>query len=456
MATTIEAERGWRSALPAGLRPYTESAPIAAFFLGVSSGFPYAMIGATLTTRLKQDGIDKSTITAFTLVFLAYNFKFLWAWIMDGVRLPILGRLGQRVSWMLVTGAAVIAAVVNLALADPANGIGTVVTAAILVGIAGASFDIVIDAYRIEMLEPRQLGVGSGMSQYGWRIGSAGAGALALVVAARADWSSAYLACAALALPAMLTALLMGEPQRHREPTEKKGVARTIEAVWRPFFEFFARQGAFLVLLFILLHKIGDTLANLTFRLLFDDLGFTNDEIAIYDVGVGFWAYLIGIFIGGVLYSRLGLKRSVMISLILMAVSNFSFAILAGAGHSNLGMAGAIGFENTASGIGGVCVVAYFSALCDLRFTAAQYALISAAASIVGRFLTGTTAGALIDAMGYVNFYLMTTAAAVPGIILFWIMMRSGLVDQSIGSAGRAGEGDARADQADEEVQSGS
>jgi PAT family beta-lactamase induction signal transducer AmpG len=451
MATTTGADGGWRSALPAGVRPYTESAPFAAFFLGISSGFPYAMIGATLTTRLKQDGIDKSTITAFTLVFLAYNFKFLWAWIMDGVRLPVIGRLGQRVSWMLVAGAAVIAAVVNLALVDPAQGIGGVVTAAILVGIAGASFDIVIDAYRIELLEPRQLGAGSGMSQYGWRIGSAGAGALALVVAARADWSSAYLACAALALPAMLTALVMGEPERHRESGEKKGIARTIESMWRPVVEFFARQGAWLVLLFILLHKIGDTLANLTFRLLFDDLGFSNDEIAIYDVGVGFWAYLIGIFIGGVLYSKMGMKRSVMISLILMAVSNFSFALLAGAGHSNLGMSGAIGFENIASGIGGVCVVAYFSALCDLRFTAAQYALISAAASIVGRFLTGTTAGALIDAMGYVNFYLLTTAAAVPGIILFWIMMRTGLVDLSIGSAGVEGAGDARASKADAE-----
>src|SRR5919112_2132537 len=113
------AARGWRSSLPEGVRPYTEAAPIAALMLGVSSGFPYAMIGATLTTRLKQGGIDKSTITAFTLVFLAYNFKFLWAWIVDGVRLPVLGRLGQRVSWMLVTGVAVIAAVANLALVDP-------------------------------------------------------------------------------------------------------------------------------------------------------------------------------------------------------------------------------------------------------------------------------------------------------------------------------------------------
>jgi len=252
-------------------------------------------------------------------------------------------------------------------------------------------------------------------------------------------------------VPAMLAALVIGEPKRHREPAEKKGIARTVTAIWKPFVEFFARKGAFLVLLFILLHKIGDTLANLTFRLLFDDLHFSNDEIALYDVGVGFWAYLIGIFIGGVMYSRLGMKRSVFISLILMAVSNFSFALLAASGHSNIGMAGAIGFENTASGIGGVCVVAYFSALCDLRFTAAQYALISAAASIVGRFLTGTTAGALIDAMGYVNFYLLTTLAAVPGIVLFWVMMRNGLIDASIGTAGTQGSGDARADHPEEE-----
>ena len=134
-----------------------------------------------------------------------------------------------------------------------------------------------------------------------------------------------------------------------------------------------------------------------------------------------------------------------MVSLILMAVSNFGFAILAGAGHSNIGMAGAIGFENVASGIGGVCVVAYFSALCDLRFTAAQYALISAAASIVGRFLTGTTAGALIDYMGYVNFYLLTTVIALPGVLLYAYMLRRGLIDESIGDAGKEGEGDVRA-----------
>ncbi|WP_330661139.1 AmpG family muropeptide MFS transporter [Erythrobacter sp.] len=418
------------------VKPYLEKESLAAFLVGVSSGFPYAMIGATLTTRLAQDGIDKATVTAFTLSFLVYNLKVFWAWIVDGIRLPVLHRMGQRVSWMLVSGCAVIAAVVNLALVDPEASLGMTIVAALLVGVAGATFDIVIDAYRIETLKPRQLGVGSGMSQYGWRVGSAGAGALALVVAAREGWSAAYLACAALALPAMLTALVLGEPARRRAAVAKRGVRDVWASIADPFAEFFTRHGAWLVLAFILVHKIGDTLANLTFRLLFDDLGFTNDEIAIYDVGVGFWAFMIGIFVGGVLYARAGLKRSVMMALILMAVSNLSFAGLAVAGHSNLGMAAAIGFENFASGYGGVVVVAYFSALCDLRFTAAQYALISAGASVVGRLLTGTSAGSLIEAMGYVNFYLLTTLLALPGIALFAWMMRSGLIDDAMGTAG--------------------
>ncbi|MDB5717643.1 MAG: transporter [Sphingomonas bacterium] len=434
---------------PTGVRAYLERAPLAALFLGISSGFPFAMIGATLSSRLAEAGIDKKSVTAFALVILAYNLKFLWAWVVEGVRLPLIGRLGQRVSWMLFAGALVLVAVINLGLADPNAGVGQVALAAILLGIAGATYDIVIDAYRIELLEPRQLGAGAGMSQYGWRIGASAAGALALLLADRFGWGAAYAACACFALPGMVTALVMGEPQRHRPIAERRPAAEIAQAIVGPFLEFFRRRGAWLVLLFIILHKIGDTLANLTFRLLFNDLGYSKDEIAIYDVGVGFWALLAGVFVGGMLYARLGMKRSVLVSLILMAVSNLSFAGLALAGHSNAAMAGAIGFENFASGIGGVTVVAYFSALTDLRFTAAQYALISAAASIVGRVATGTTAGGMIETFGYVDFYLLTTALALPGIVLFWLMMRAGLIDQSIGTAGTAGEGDARATTAD-------
>src|SRR5215470_11169354 len=426
--------------LPDGLRPYLEPAPLAALFLGVSSGFTFAMLGATLTTRLAQYGISKSTVTAFALTILAYNLKFLWAPILDNVRLPLLGRFGQRRSWLWLAGVLLMAAVALLGAADPAGSLTTVAIAAVAVGVAGATFDIVIDAYRIELLEPRQLGVGSGMSQYGWRIGAAAAGALALVVAARAGWAAAYVACAVLALPAMLVGVAMGEPARHREPARPRGVLEALAAYFTPLTEFLEREGALVVLAFVLIHKIGDTLANLTLRLLFQDLGFSNDEVAFYDVGVGFVALLVGIFVGGILSTWWGIKRSVLVSLVLMAVSNPSVAALAAAGHSTLGMAAAVGFENFSSGVGGVTVVAYLSALCNLRFTATQYALLSALASIAGRFLTATTAGTLIEAIGYVNFYVLTTVVALPGVFLFWYMIRSGLADLSIGSAGKEGD----------------
>jgi PAT family beta-lactamase induction signal transducer AmpG len=418
--------------LAGSIRPYLERAPLGALLLGVSSGFPYAMIGATLTTRLAQDGIDKKSVTAFSLAFLAYNLKFLWAPAIDRVRLPLLGRFGQRRSWLWLSAAWVAAAIVFLGTTDPGGDLAVTAGAAVLVGLAGATFDIVIDAYRIELLEPRQLGIGSGMSQYGWRLGSVCAGALALLVAETHGWRAAYLLCALFALPAVFVGFWLGEPTRHRAPAQLHGLAAMRETVIGPLGEFFARSGAWLVLLFVLLHKIGDTLANLTVRLLLDDLAFSNEEIATYDVGFGFIAYLVGIFIGGIVYARLGVKRSVLLSLILMGVSNVSFAVLAHTGHSDGMLAFTIGFENVASGIGGVVVVAYLSALCNLSYTATQYALLSAAASVVGRLITGTTAGALIEYMGYVDFYLLTTVAALPGIMLFAWMMRAGLVDRAI------------------------
>src|SRR5258708_27484126 len=211
-STMTTRSEDWRAALPEGVRPYFERAPLAALFLGISSGFAFSMVGATLTTRLAQQGIDKSAVTAFALTFLAYNFKFLWAPIVDNVRLPLIGRFGQRRSWLWLIGVLVMAAVAFLGIVDPGDALYALAVAAILVGIARATFDIIIDAYRIELLEPRQLGVGSGMSQYGWRIGAAAAGALALVLASRFGWTAAYAACAVFALPAMLVGVAFGGP----------------------------------------------------------------------------------------------------------------------------------------------------------------------------------------------------------------------------------------------------
>jgi PAT family beta-lactamase induction signal transducer AmpG len=429
----------WRNRIPAGVRPYLEGAPVGAFYLGISSGFGFAMIAATLTTRLAQDGIKKSAVTAFAFTFLAFNFKWLWAPMVDNVRLPLLSRYGQRRAWLWLMGTLVMGAVIFLGTVDPRTSLATVAAAAILVGFLAATNDIIIDAYRIEILAPRQLGVGSGMNQYGWRIGAAGAASLALFVSARADWSTAYYACSLLALPAMMVGLIIGEPPRRREPAPARGLRDAVVAYFSPLAEFLKREGALVVLLFVLIHKIGDTLANLTLRLLLNDQGYTNDEIIFYDVNVGFFAFLAGIFVGGALYTRVGMKNSVLISLVLMAISNFGFAVLAAVGHTNAGMASVIGFENFASGIGGVTVVSYLSALCNLRFTATQYALLSALASIAGRVLSGATAGSLIEVLGYFRFYLLTTVIAFPGVVLFWFMIRSGLADMSMGTAGRAG-----------------
>ncbi len=424
----------WRDSLPAAIRPYSEPGPLGALALGISSGFPFAMIASTLTTRLAEAGIEKKAITAFTLAFLFYNFKFLWAPLVDRVRLPLLANaIGQRRAWLLVSGLGVMGTVAWLGLADPAAGLGPVVAATLAVAFAGATYDIVIDAFRIESLAPEQLGVGSGMSQYGWRIGSSAAGATVLLIAAGQGWSLAYVTATLFALPALLAGWLLGEPVRHKAAaTTVRGLAAVREAVIAPLADFLKRDGGWLALFFILFHKIGDTIANLTLRLLFNDLGFSKEEVAFYDVQLGLVALLVGVFIGGVLYSRLGMKRAVLISLVLMAVSNLSFAGLAAMGHNNLVMAAAVCFENFSSGIGGVAVVAYLSALCNLRFTATQFALLSAAASIVGRFISGTTAGALIEALGYVDFYLLTTVLALPGVLIFLYMLRAGLVDDAL------------------------
>ena len=226
-------------------------------------------------------------------------------------------------------------------------------------GVAGATFDIIIDAYRIELLEPRQLGVGSGMSQYGWRIGAAAAGALALVLAARVGWTAAYLSAPSSRFRRCWSAWSWVSPPGTASPTSRAASSRPSVAYFSPLTEFLRRQGALVVLLFVLIHKIGDTLANLTLRLLFQDLGFTNRRGGLLRRRHRLRCTAVGIFLGGIIYARLGMKRAVLISLILMAVSNLSFAALAAAGHTNIGMAAAVGFENFASGIGGVTVVAY-------------------------------------------------------------------------------------------------
>jgi PAT family beta-lactamase induction signal transducer AmpG len=418
----------------AAIKPFFEPAPLGAMALGMASGLPYAMIASTLTTRLAESGIDKKSVTAFGLALLVYSFKPLWAPLVDRGRVPLLAALvGQRRAWLLVGMAMATAAIIWLGALDPASSIGMVALAAVAVGFAGATLDIVIDAIRIEWLRADQMGAGSGMTQYGWRMGSYLAGAGALVIAARAGWSLAYLAAPLLFLPALVAAFWLGEPARPDAPNSGRGLRAALrDSILAPLADFMTRRGAWLVLLFVLLHKIGDTVCQLSVRLFYNDLGFTKDEVAFYDVSLGLFGYLGGVFLGGLLYKRMGLTGSVLLSLALMAVSNLAYAGLAVIGHDVWALAATQGFENLASGIGGVTIGAWLALLCDRRFTATQFALLSSAAAIAGRAFSSGTAGALIESLGYVDFYLLTTLLALPGIAIFAYMMRAGLVDDAL------------------------
>jgi MFS transporter, PAT family, beta-lactamase induction signal transducer AmpG len=425
-----ESRAQWRDKLPEPVRPYFTAAALAAFAFGVSSGFPFALLAATLTNWLSELGITRKSVALFTLVLLTYNFKFLWAPLIDRLPIPFLSaRLGQRRAWLIVSSVALTLSIWALAQSDPVENIEQTAIRAIIIGICGATFDIVIDAFRIELLQPNEQAAGAAMSQYGWRIGATTASSIVLALAAVASWNIGYMAASGLVVFGLIAGLWMGEPSRRPETKSPGSLFVWLrQALIDPFADFLKRHGALLILLFVLLHKIGDTAANLMIRNLLVELNFTKTEILYADVWVGFVALWIGVFIGGIVYARFGTAKSVMLSLILMAVSNLSFAALAASGHSILGLALTIGFENFASGLGGVIVVAYLSSLCNLAFTATQYALLSAAASILGRLLTGTQAGTLIDQLGYVQFYVLTFVIALPGLAVFALMARHGFV----------------------------
>ncbi|WP_164155798.1 AmpG family muropeptide MFS transporter [Sandarakinorhabdus rubra] len=416
--------------LTAAIRPYFEAGPLGALALGMASGTPYTMIAATLTTRLAESGIDKKSVTAFGLALLVYSFKPLWAPVIDRGRIPVLaGLIGQRRAWLVVCMAIASAAIAWLGVADPNADLAMFAAAAVAVGFAGATLDIVIDAIRIEWLREDQMGAGSGMTQYGWRLGAYLVGAGALLIATRAGWASAYLVAPLLFLPALLAAAMLGEPTRPPAPRSGRGFGAAVrDAIVAPLADFLGRKGALVVLAFVLVHKLGDTVCQLSVRLFYNDLGFSKDEVAFYDVSLGLFGMLGGIFVGGILYKRLGLAGSVLLSLVLMAATNAGYALLAVIGHDVAALAAVQGFENFASGIGGVTIGAWLALLCDRRFTATQFALLSSAAAILGRAFSSGTAGALIETMGYVDFYWLTTALALPGILIFLWLWRAGLV----------------------------
>ena len=377
--------------------------------LGFSSGIPLALTGTTLQAWMASEGVDLAVIGVFSLVGLPYAVKYLWAPVMDRFVPPFLGR---RRGWMLVTQAALALAVGAMAFSEPKAAPGLLAALSLLVAFFSASQDIVVDAWRTEVLSPEELGPGAGVHILGYRVAMLTSGAIALILADRIPWRLVYLLMAGSLAVGIAASLLAPEPEIQGKPP------RTLkEAVVDPFIEFFARPGAVLILLFVVFYKLDVVMAlalNTPFLL---ELGFTKTDIGAVTKGLGMAATIVGTLAGGAVVARSGMKASLWIFGVLQSVSTLSFLVLARLGHHYPMMVAAIGIENLCSGMGTAAYAAFLMSLCDKRFTATQYALLTSLMAVT-RVVAGAPSGVLAKAYGWETYFLVSALAAIPGLLL--------------------------------------
>jgi len=382
---------------------------LVAFVMGFSAGLPLLLTMGVLQAWMKEKGVDLTWIGMIALVQLPYTWKFIWAPVLDRFTLPFLGR---RRGWLLVAQLALIGAIVLLGYSDPVENAVMMVAAAILVAFFSASQDIVIDAYRREDLADEELGLGSSMYIYGYRLGMLLAGGGGMILADRMAFANVYLIMAACMLPGVLTTLLTPEPDISTGPP------RTMkEAVVNPLVEYFSRHNAIWILVFILLYKIGDTMAGAITTPFYLDIGFTKTDIGAVVKVFGTGATLAGAFLGGIILLKLGINRSLWIFGALQALSTACFAILAQIGYSIPALSGVIAFENLSSGMGTAAFVAFMASITNKKFTATQYALLT---SLIGipRALASAVTGFMAKNIGWESFFIFCALAAVPGMLL--------------------------------------
>lgn len=427
---------------------YLERRVLSLLFFGFSSGLPLLLVYSTLSAWLKEVGVSKTAIGFISLVGTAYALKFLWSPLVDRLPVPILTRLfGRRRSWMLVSQVVLIVSIGGMATSNPAtaDGLWWTIFWAVVVAFASATQDIVIDAYRTEILEDEKLGAGAANLVFGYRLAMLTAGGGALIVADYTSWSSAYMVMAGLVLVGVFAVFLNPEPQvrasRESELMEERGrlfLARNAHlpglvlrfsawiysAVVCPFAEFMSRRGWIPVLLFVALYKYGDALLGVMANPFYLEMGFSKAEIGTVSKGFGLAMTLVGAALGGVMVARYGILRALLVCGVLQAASNLVFALQAWVGYSVPMLMVTIAAENLSGGMGTTAFVAYLSSLTNVAYTATQYALLSSLMAFA-RTLLASGSGWLADKMDWISFFLVTTLAALPGLVLLVWMIRT-------------------------------
>lgn len=414
---------------------YAEPQVLAILFLGFSAGIPLSLTGQTLQVWMREQGVSLTGIGLYSLVGLPYVFKFLWAPLVDAVRLPFFSRrFGRRRGWLIAAQLAVAAAIVALGLNDPLAHPVLTAALATLVAFCSATQDIVVDAFRVESLTPERNAAGMANYVAGYRVANlvATAGAFELTnfwqqsgYAGAAGWGVTYTVMAVCIGIGSLAALLAREPvvtpaAVHSGYTPFR--QRFGDAVIEPFRDFMRQPHWLAALAFVILFKFGDSFAGVMTAPFVIDIGFDKTEYGRVVKIFGFGATLLGGFIGGYLARALSLRRALLLAAVLQLASNFMFVWLAEAGPQLWLLVLTVAIENLTGGGGTVIFVAYLSGLCrNPAYTATQYALLSAL-SAVGRTFLASFAGLNADLLGWTNFFLLTVAAAVPGLILLlWL-----------------------------------
>ncbi len=382
---------------------------LVAFLMGFSGGLPLLLTMGVLQAWMKEGGVDLTWIGMITLVQIPYTWKFLWAPFLDRFIPPFLGR---RRGWLLMSQIALMAAIVGLGYSDPVKNTWMMIVAAVLVAFFSATQDIVIDAYRREDLPDAELGLGSSMYVYGYRLGMLLASGGGMILADYISFSQVYFIMAFCLLPGVITTLLTPEPK------VSVGIPRTMrEAVVNPLLDYFSRNGALWILAFILLYKIGDTMASAITTPFYLEIGFSKTEIGTVVKFFGTAATLAGAALGGLLLLKLGINRGLWIFGILQALSTAGFAVLARIGYNISMLSGVIAFENLSSGMGTAAFVAFMASITNKKFTATQYALLT---SLMGlpRALASSVTGFMAKNIGWEEFFIGCTLIAIPGMLL--------------------------------------
>ncbi|HEY6452411.1 MAG TPA: MFS transporter [Steroidobacteraceae bacterium] len=444
MPADAEQNPGWLDSL----RIYARPRMLSMLALGISSGLPYMLIFSTLSAWLRQSGIARATIGMLSWVSLVYTLKFLWSPVVDRLRLPLLGALGQRRSWMLLAQLSIAGALLAMSTGDPRQHVLRVAAMALWLAFSAATQDVAIDAWRIESAPVREQGAMAAAYQFGYRLAILIASAGALWIAADAGWAHSYATMAALAGIGILTTLLVREPERivpqvsvlterrvvawleqraHWPDSLRHAGAWFLGAVICPLIDFFTRYGLQLGLLmfaFISTYRLTDFTMGVMANQFYLDMGFTLKQIAAVAKIFGTLWSIAGILIGGLAVVRLGRTRSLLLGSCLIILSNIGYAVLAARGGASVpGLAAVISLDNFAQGVHGTALIAFMSSLTSASYTATQYAVLTSLYALPPKLLMGTS-GHVVDAIGYPRFFVYTASLSIPALLLLYLLAR--------------------------------